>query len=403
MKIGILLTEFPNQTSVAMWRVGVAMRDLGESVQLLSTRCSGQAKDYAKTFGDDLSSVFHAWPPSSLSACLQFLRHPTGLLQSLRYLCSLSDQPLRGKVKLLGLLVSGASLARYCRREGIDHVVVHSMANAAHLIAFAKYFAGSSFSLRLGGDLEVYGGDHDRKTEQASLIIAAAENNRKQVIRELGLSPDRVIQSSLGVDCSQFRPPSLPRVAPSLSDPVRLVTVARLNRCKGHTDVFAAMERLQDSGIAISYRVVGEGPQRQELEAEVARRRLTGHVKFVGAANQEVVISELQRAQVFVLPSVGKGEASPVALLEAMACGLVSIATRIGGTPQMIDDGTDGYLVDQHSPEQIAERIEGIANHAMNFESVSRQARERALESDCHQVARKILSAIRIQEAKEAT
>ncbi|MEM6469682.1 MAG: glycosyltransferase family 4 protein [Planctomycetota bacterium] len=388
------MTEFPNQTSVAMWRVAVAMRELGETVQLLSTRRSGEGDRFRQTFGDELASVHHAWPPRLLCTFREFTRRPKALFRSLVYIGKLQHESKLGRWKLLALVASGASLASYCRRKRLDHVLVHSMANAAHLISFARLFHGSPFSLRLGGDLEVYGGDHRVKVEAASLVIAAADNNRKQVIEELGISPNRVIQSSLGVDCERFHPALPIRSIVNSKRAIRLITVARLNRNKGHLDAITAVDRLIRNGVAVTYRIVGDGPFRAELEERVSKLGLKASVFFAGPANEASVIRDLRSSDVFVLPSIGKGEATPVALLEAMACGLPAIATRIGGIPRMLDHGINGFLIDQRSPDSIVDCVQALLDEGNMYRSLSEAARRTAEKHDCRLVARNLLDAI---------
>ncbi|KAA5546136.1 glycosyltransferase family 4 protein [Roseiconus nitratireducens] len=391
-RVGVLLTEFPNQTSVAMWRVAVAMRQLGRTVSVVSTRRNDQPGKFDRTFGQDISDAFYAWPPqigSALSCCLS---QPGKVVQCLRYIASLRDEPIRGRLKLVLMILGSASLSRFCRQRDIQHLVVHSMANAAHLVTMAKLLGGPRFSLRLGGDLEVYGGDHPQKTQHADLIIAAAENNRQQVIQELKISPDRVMQSSLGVDTQRFTPPA-DRAA--LQTPVRLLTVARLNKTKGHAFAIEAIALLRDRGIECSYTLYGEGPYRSAIEDQIRSLDLQQQVKLAGVADEATVIESLRQADLFLLPSVGLGEATPVSVLEAMSCGLPAIVSRIGGTPDIIDSWHDGVIVPQADSTAIAESIERLVSDPALHTQMADAARQRAVNSfDSRQVAAKLLHRI---------
>ncbi|MCO8120673.1 glycosyltransferase [Stieleria sp. TO1_6] len=393
MRIGILLTEFPNQTSVAMWRVAVAMRQLGNKVFLVSTRANSNPETFRDTFGADIDNVFNAWPPNVAASLIWMLARPIKSLRCWGYILSLHSETISGKLKLLAVMLGSASLARYCQRNRIQHLLVHSMANAAHLVSMAKLLGGCPFSLRLGGDLEVYGGDHKQKVRQASLIVAAAENNRQQVIAELGVDPARVIQSSLGVDTETFIPIVSDR---DPQQPIRLVTVARLNKNKGHQYAIQAVRELTDRGVACHYTIVGQGPYRESIQTQIAELGLQDSITLAGVADQAAVIGQLQSADIFLLPSVGLGEATPVSVLEAMACGLPAIVSRIGGTPQMINDWVDGVLVDQADASQIADAVQRLEMDSPLYSSVAMAARQKAVDTyDCKQVAATLLASIK--------
>ena len=156
----------------------------------------------------------------------------------------------------------------------------------------------------------------------------------------------------------------LGRMAPKRSDRVnylRLVTVARLNPMKGHRYSLAAVRALRDAGVEIHYVIVGGGDHRAELEQKVAELDLQKNVTFAGTLGEEDVTSELMCADAFVLPSVGHGEAWPVSVMEAMACGLPVVSTIIGATSEMITPEVDGLLVEQHNEKAIADALLRLA------------------------------------------
>src|SRR5262249_48333734 len=160
----------------------------------------------------------------------------------------------------------------------------------------------------------------------------------------VGLPEDRVGVVWMGVDCEAFRDEGRRAYEPGR---LHLVTVARLNPMKGHRHALAAMRAALDSGADLRYTIAGEGPHRGEIEADAKRLGLDGRVDMAGTLGEEAVRDLLQRADAFVLPSVGLGEAAPVSVMEAMACGLPVVSSVIGGTPDMITSGEDGILVRQ--------------------------------------------------------
>lgn len=99
--------------------------------------------------------------------------------------------------------------------------------------------------------------------------------------------------------------------------------------------------------------IVGKGPQEEELKRVVERLQLGDGVLFCG--EQHDVLPYLQAADLFVLPSRAEGMSN--ALLEAMACGLPCVVTRIGGNVDLIQDGENGSLVEPEDSHQLAEVI----------------------------------------------
>ncbi|MNY22107.1 putative glycosyltransferase EpsD [compost metagenome] len=99
--------------------------------------------------------------------------------------------------------------------------------------------------------------------------------------------------------------------------------------------------------------LAGDGPCRAELETQVQKLGLTQSVQFLGYRDD--VSRLLLAADVFCLPSLLEG--LPLSAAEAMAARLPIVATRVGGVPEIIQDGVTGYLVPPRDPAALAERL----------------------------------------------
>ena len=140
-----------------------------------------------------------------------------------------------------------------------------------------------------------------------------------------------------------------------------LVTVARLHPNKGHFHALEAIRRAREFGVDVTYAIAGEGPIREAVAAKIAELSLESAVELLGTVSESEVMELLSKADGFLLTSVGKGEAWPVAVMEAMGAGLPVISSIIGATPEMITDGSDGFLVPQKDEEAIAKKIIELA------------------------------------------
>jgi glycosyltransferase involved in cell wall biosynthesis len=123
--------------------------------------------------------------------------------------------------------------------------------------------------------------------------------------------------------------------------------VGRLIDGKGVGDLMNALAALEDPGFFCC--VVGDGPRRQQLEAQAARLGLAERVVFMGYVGENDVIAILKAADVVVNPSYTEG--LPSSVLYAALCGRAVVATDVGGTPEIVEDGTSALLV---APRDVA-------------------------------------------------
>lgn len=388
--VGFLIPEFPQQTHIAWWRVANEIRIKNHPVSMISTVRPKAALRVHHVLDAEVTNTFYAWPPSPRRTLRAMLRYPTGIVRAFAYVAGLRESTVGQRLRLSPLILAAAALADFCDEKGIGHVFVHSCANAAHLLALTHEISGLRYALRLGGDLPVYGKDHDSKMRNADFVISASPTYFDALEADVGVPKDKLLWSWVGVDLSKFSPtsdwPSRPAEAP-----LRLVTVARLNPVKGHLDALEAIRRVRDAGVAVTYAVIGAGPREQAIRDVVASYGLHDVVTLTGSKDTDEIVACLRDADVHVLASYGVGEAAPAVVCEAMACGLPALCTRIGATPSMIEDGVDGFLVDQHDSEAMADRLMLLARDPERLMSMKRAALKKSHSFDCRTVAQTVL------------
>ncbi|MDP9148719.1 MAG: glycosyltransferase [Myxococcota bacterium] len=391
MRIGMFIPEFPTQTHVFFWREIAALRGLGQDVTIVSTRRPKEPCPHE--FAREAAPLTHYVYPPAIGPSSRGMGHGRGLVRLAKYLSSLTSG---GRGRALGYAVCAAHLADLARRRGIEHLHVHSCADAAHVAAMAHLLSGLPYSLHLHGDLPVYGTDHAIKMRNASFVAAAARPLQEQIITQAGVPRERVFRMIMGVDLSRFGARARPAEQEArATGPLHLVSISRLADCKGHRFALAAMRRAIDAGAELRYSIAGSGPDREKIEAEVARLGLTEHVRFAGPLSEQGVAELLEVADAFVLTSVGMGEASPVAVMEAMATGVPSICSRIGGTADMIDSGVDGVLVAQEDVAGITDALLTLHRDRARIGRLGIAARRRAeREFDATVLARQLVATI---------
>jgi len=152
-----------------------------------------------------------------------------------------------------------------------------------------------------------------------------------------------------------------------------LVCVARLSEQKQLDILLLAVARALRDGVACKCVIVGDGPLRKSLEQQSLALGLSGAVFFEGF--REDVRPYLQAGTAFVLTS--RREGLPLSILEAMACGLPCIVTRVGGNCEAVTHGVNGLVVSPGSIDEIASAISYLATHRQECEEMSKMARSR--------------------------
>lgn len=198
-----------------------------------------------------------------------------------------------------------------------------------------------------------------RVFERAQAVIANSAHSKHLLVADWALPDSKVHVVHPGVDTERFRPGLGSEVRQRVGghDEVLFLTVGRLQRRKGHDVALAALARLRSRGSKARYLIVGDGPERQSLEAQAFKLGLDGSVLFAGAVAESDLPAWFAAADVFLLPNRQDGvdfEGFGIVFLEAAAAGLPTIGGRSGGVPEAIAEGETGLLVSGTDPDELA-------------------------------------------------
>ena len=268
---------------------------------------------------------------------------------------------------------------KYIRRYGQpDLLHAHGALNGGVLAAeiSAEYgipFVVTEHSSRFGRDLL---GHCQQRSAQAVFRRAAA---RLAVSPELG----RLLQSTYGSAVGPFEwVPNLvdPMFRPSDGDrpksggPLRLLSVAALNKNKGHSVLLNAVKEAITNRCDLQLRLVGEGLERRSIENQIQQLGLGERVKLLGQLNRSEVLREMQDCDALVVSSYY--ETFGVVLIEAHACGKPVISTACGG-PNCVVNESNGFLVPPGDAVKMAEAFEVMCRGRQHFDA--RMIRENCL------------------------
>lgn len=204
-----------------------------------------------------------------------------------------------------------------------------------------------------------------------------------------GIPLERIVYIPGNVDTEKFRP--APERRPDPSKPERMITcVARLEYQKGIDVLLHGWGRMistcyeRQVPLMPKLRLIGDGALRSQFERMAVALKIRDSVEFLGLRSD--IVDLLQQSWGFVLTS--RNEGMPNSLLEAMACGLPCIATRVSGSEDIISDGLNGILVESEQPVQIADALCRLIEDTELAQRLGREARVTVIRE--HQLAQMV-------------
>jgi glycosyltransferase involved in cell wall biosynthesis len=197
----------------------------------------------------------------------------------------------------------------------------------------------------------------DRRLPYAGVLVAA-EHRRRTLIAD-GVPAERII-----VIPNAVRLPERPKrdFGIALNAPAKICGLGRLHEKKGYRVLIEALRRLTGHGTGFTCTIAGEGPEREALEKQVAGANLAQQIALPGWTDN--VASFLLGADIFVLPSFQ--EDFPLAVLDAMSCGVPIVASRIDGPKDFLLDGETALIVPPNDPTALEDALNRlIANPSL--------------------------------------
>jgi len=206
----------------------------------------------------------------------------------------------------------------------------------------------------------------------AHLVLAPSRRTAGELARDYGVRDAGVLPNATG---GLPRESAGPGGSAAELPPGELLFVGRLRLRKGVEVLLAALARLAAEGSRPRLLVAGDGEHRATLEAETARLDLGGQVVFLGRRGAGEVAALLAGCRGLVVPSIYEG--MPLVVLEAMAAGKPVIASAVSGIPEVVLDGTTGWLVPPEEPEALARALAELLGEPAEGERRGAAGRER--------------------------
>lgn len=196
--------------------------------------------------------------------------------------------------------------------------------------------------------------------KKSTKVIAISNGVKKSLIDYFGVPVNQISVIYNGIDISRFSM----NIQKDLNNPVRLIYVGRLIKEKGVQITLEALSNLP-KGLKWIFDIIGDGSYRKELEQQVKTLELKDQVHFMGNCGN--VPELLKEHDIFIhMPECDEGFG--IAIIEAMAAGLLCICRDKGGIPEIMTNEKDGILV--HSKEELTEVLSDILSRSDEYHVV---------------------------------
>jgi colanic acid/amylovoran biosynthesis glycosyltransferase len=198
----------------------------------------------------------------------------------------------------------------------------------------------------------------DKLVNAARLVVTETDYAANFLREKFSSCRERIERVYNGLDLAQFRRADFSAQIPTI------ISVGRLIEKKGFPDLVEACRLLRERGRSFRCAIIGEGPLESDLRGRIEQLGVRERVALLGPKPQRDIVNHLATATVFVLPSMIDSEGGmdnlPSVIMEAMASGLPVISTPIGGIPEMVVDGSTGFLVSPKNSASLADAIQKV-------------------------------------------
>ena len=252
-----------------------------------------------------------------------------------------------------------------CEEERVDAVISHHAAPMLRLVAMTAklknpklkviwYAHSNAFELcdgRRKKGLALRKWIYRATFSRADAAVAISNSVKDSLVKYLGLPGSRITVIHNGAILERFH-----RAKTAGSKTLRLIYVGRLIEEKGVQTILSAFTRLQDVDCRLT--IVGDGDYREALQTLAVELGINGRVQFLGTRTD--VPELLEAADVFIhVPDCAEGFG--IAVVEAMASGLICVCGDRGALPEIVNDGITGFIVEKNDPERLAQILRAIA------------------------------------------
>jgi len=386
MRLSLVVTTFPCASETFAAREIEMLGRLGFEITIFAAR----GKENRGYIPRGAKVVYR---PGLLSAravmsCLHFFcGRPLAVVKLGRLVLSLSVRCVREALSLIANFHTVAFFAGILERERISHIHAYFLNWPACVAMALSVVSGRTFSISAHArDVFVEHGAACLKVSQAEFVRTCT----REALRKLEtMVPARshgklkLVYHGMRMACGGFG--SCEAFSAGAEGRDVVMAVGRLVRKKGFSNLVRAFAWVVQRGGGRRLVIVGDGPARSELEELIKRLRLGCAAEILGWQERDVTLRLFQRAAVLVVPSIVDGDGDrdgiPNVVLEAFACGVPVVASRLEGISEAVIQRQTGLLVEPGDVSSLSLAIEGLLGDRDLQHRLSHNAYEAAVRS----------------------
>lgn len=382
MKVAFIVGGFPRISETWILAQVTALLDRGHEVDIYARRASGQSVVHADVTTYGLMRRSHCFNvPTSRAGRVA---RAAGVLTR-----NLPRHP-RLMLRCLNLPRYGSSYAAlnnvifvepFLDRQ-YDAILCHFGGNGMDFVALKDAFPDTRFVTMFHGD-DYFIGD-EKGPEAFALLkrlgdafLVTTDCYGRATLRRYGFDDRRIVTLRLSIAAKK-----IPfRERRRAGDTIRLLSVGRLVEKKGLEFGVRAAAAFQAAHpeLRVEYRIIGDGPLRDDLEKLASELGQATPAQFLGALPGADVMRWMHDSDIYLLPSLM--EQAGYVLLEAQASGLPVVATRVGGVPEMIREGHSALLVEAGSATSIVAALENLLSRPAAWPTMGQEGRRHVEEN----------------------
>lgn len=382
-RMAYVASQFPKLTETFILREVMKMEERGFAASIYSIRPKPEGRMHAAALPYLERTHYAPWfgMPHITAFFALAVRRPAGVLRGLGFLAQDSLRHARDPMLIVKNIVAMPKMFLFTRdmeRQQVGHIHGHFANIPTTVAAFAsrvlgiRYsFTGHAWDIFLPRNQE---GLADKIHD--AVFVATCTGFNATLLKSLCYAGDRdkIMLNHHGLDLSLYQPAAT-------RDPKRIVAGGSLVEQKGLCYLIDAAAIVRDHELDFLIEVVGDGPLRDELSAQINTLQLSSMVKLVGSMPHEELMERMRTAALVVLPSIetsdGFMDGIPNILIESLALAVPVVSSRLSGIPELVVDGETGLLVEEKDVTALAGAVETLLRDPARGTALGRAGRAR--------------------------